>query len=293
MKKFVDSKILKLNYLYVDKYLFSSSWIFPCSKLPYAMFRLITKGSGKFVINNEELEVTEDSLVYIPEGAMLACEANSEWFEFISIRFISSIKMDNFDELYKRLGSHKVISDVRSDIVNYFNSILEERCSESYGKGYSINGYLNLIFAYFINEISKVKDYTTEGFNCEDDIFSIDSIIERNKISAVKTDMRIQAVLEYIIINQEKHIELTTLYNMVDISPSSFRRLFKANTGKTPGEFINELKMNVALKKIISTEEAISSIAYETGFECPNYFTRQFKKRFGVSPNVYRKQSRL
>ncbi len=62
-------------------------------------------------------------------------------------------------------------------------------------------------------------------------------------------------------------------------------------TGTTVSEYINEVRMNAALKCLTSnTDEAlaISDIAWQVGFGDPSYFTRRFRRRFGVSPREYR-----
>jgi len=77
---------------------------------------------------------------------------------------------------------------------------------------------------------------------------------------------------------------------MSNMSTATLRRLFKKHTGKTPSEFLLELRMAVAAKKIVETDERISDIAYRVGIQDPNYFTRIFKKNFGVTPYTYRER---
>lgn len=289
MNKLIDSRIIRLNYLYVDKYLFPSNWAYPKTYTPYAMLRFITKGRGKFIIDDKEVLVEENSMIYISEGTMLACDSTTDWFEFISVRFTTGIKSINI--LLDKLGSYVLINDIREEIREYFYKMLDESSLRKEGSVYAIRGYLELLFSYLLNEMSLLQfNYNKDAI--EKDINPIINIIERSNRNAIKTDVRIQTVLEYLILHQEEHIDLDTIYNMVDMSPSSFRRIFKANTGKAPCEFISEMKMMSAAKRLLATEDRISSIAYELGFDSSNYFARQFKKRFGVSPQMYRQQSR-
>ena len=57
-------------------------------------------------------------------------------------------------------------------------------------------------------------------------------------------------------------------------------------------EFIRETKMTHAARKLLVTNEPISAIAYELGYEAPSYFTKCFKEVFGVTPQEYRRTSR-
>lgn len=76
----------------------------------------------------------------------------------------------------------------------------------------------------------------------------------------------------------------------VNLSSNYFGDLVKKKTGKTPQEYIQEKIINVAKEKIVTTEKAVSEIAYELGFQYPQHFSRIFKKRVGCSPNEYRTQ---
>ena len=53
-----------------------------------------------------------------------------------------------------------------------------------------------------------------------------------------------------------------------------------------------EIKMTVAARRILETDDRISDVCRYVGIEDANYFTKIFKKYFGVSPHIYRKISR-
>ncbi|MDL2256554.1 AraC family transcriptional regulator, partial [Parabacteroides sp. OttesenSCG-928-K15] len=69
-------------------------------------------------------------------------------------------------------------------------------------------------------------------------------------------------------------------------------RLFsriKDITGMTPNEYILHMKMAKATLLLKETTLTISEIAYQLGFSIPAYFSKCFKKQFGVTPADYRK----
>ena len=50
-------------------------------------------------------------------------------------------------------------------------------------------------------------------------------------------------------------------------------------------------RINIERRLLVSSEN-VSDIAYEVGYEDPNYFIREFKAAFGYTPNQYRKAAR-
>jgi AraC-like DNA-binding protein len=70
-------------------------------------------------------------------------------------------------------------------------------------------------------------------------------------------------------------------------SKSQFYRKMVSLTGKSPNTFILEHRLKEALKLLGKNAGNISEIAFETGFSSPSYFTKCFKKKFGLLPAAY------
>ena len=74
------------------------------------------------------------------------------------------------------------------------------------------------------------------------------------------------------------------------LSPNYLSDLLKQETGKTAIEHIHYNLIETAKDLLLNTNESISSIAYDLGFEQPQNFSRLFKKKTGESPKEYRTQ---
>ena len=101
--------------------------------------------------------------------------------------------------------------------------------------------------------------------------------------------IRFQAVFSYIIANFRQKIELEKVAEIANISPTSFCRYFKQETGRRLFEVILNYRLESASVLLSQTQKRISEVAFESGFEDLPYFNRTFKKWKGVSPLVYRK----
>ncbi|OUS68928.1 hypothetical protein B1748_32545 [Paenibacillus sp. MY03] len=269
---------LRLNYLFSEQYSFPINWTYFESTIPYAMIRLIRKGNATFVIDDTVYQLQKDDIIYIPQGCKLQCEAHTDDFTFISIRFTAAFPSSDIDMWSKLVGYDMKTQCQDPQIIYYFNCIIRERDSSKLGKFLLLRGYLELILAYLIDS----SDGSAPERTAKPRTVNTDN----------KNDNRAQFIVDYMINHYDTALNIEELARMVNVSSTTLRRLFKQHTGKTPSEFLLDLKMMVAAKKIVETNERISDIAYMVGIHDPNYFTRIFKKNFGVTPYTYRERVR-
>ena len=91
----------------------------------------------------------------------------------------------------------------------------------------------------------------------------------------------------------ENHIEngLPSIQYFSDkahLSQHYFSDLVKKETGRSPKDHIHDFIVEKAKNLLLGTEQSISEIAYELGFNYPHYFTRLFKSKTGETPVEYR-----
>ena len=58
-------------------------------------------------------------------------------------------------------------------------------------------------------------------------------------------------------------------------------------------EYLNTVRLNVAKDLLITSNYNLSEIAREAGYTDLSYFSKLFKKEYGISPSKYRKENRL
>ena len=74
-------------------------------------------------------------------------------------------------------------------------------------------------------------------------------------------------------------------------SLSAFKRDFEQLYHTTPGKWLMEKKLHHAKQLITVTGKTISEAAFESGFENSSHFSRAFRKQFGTSPSLLKKNS--
>jgi len=74
----------------------------------------------------------------------------------------------------------------------------------------------------------------------------------------------------------------------LNLSPNYLSDLLKKETGKNAQDHIHSKVIDTAKNMLLSTNESVSQIAYQLGFEYPQYFSKVFKKKTRQSPAAYR-----
>lgn len=124
-----------------------------------------------------------------------------------------------------------------------------------------------------------------------------DLAISRDKklltnISAFQNDFynsgRIEKVYSYIREHYSRKIKVEEAASLVNMTVISFSRLIKQRTGKTFIEFVNDLRLGFATRKLIETNESISEICYNCGFNNVSHFNRLFKRKQNSTPSEFR-----
>ncbi|WP_438351507.1 helix-turn-helix domain-containing protein [Paenibacillus sp. FA6] len=89
----------------------------------------------------------------------------------------------------------------------------------------------------------------------------------------------------------ERQFGLVKLAEQANISPPHFSRVFRQWTTMNVTNYINAKRIIRAKEMLLQSEEIISVIADQCGFDTPTHFYRIFKNVTGVTPNAYRKGS--
>jgi len=135
---------------------------------------------------------------------------------------------------------------------------------------------------------SKRPLYDTEGHIIGS--YGISRHLEKTSI-ALDALERLKAPIDYIRTNYMNQISVSELAAISNLSVSALERRFGAYLSKTPKQFIAEVRLENARRLLAETSLPISSVALQTGFTDPSYFSRLFCKQFDESPSEFRKRS--
>ena len=162
------------------------------------------------------------------------------------------------------------------DIHRLFLSILDEIKDQ---KAYS-GEVIALIFSQIV--FSLLRDIE----NSNGQKYHSDKLVNINENAANMQPVR--KAIEYINANYAKDLELGDLAKMVCLHRVYFCSVFKELCGMTPMRYLTSVRLENAKKMLVYSEQSISHIADQTGFNSVHYFCRQFTKHFGIPPGKFR-----
>jgi len=118
-------------------------------------------------------------------------------------------------------------------------------------------------------------------------IYSLSDAVRHTR-SNPRTDALLP-VLTFIHAHYHRPLTLDELAAMTGYSKSRFSHLFAEAMGISPIQYQNDLRLNAARELLSSTNLTVADVARSCGFSDPLYFSRCFRKKYGVSPTEYRK----
>lgn len=112
---------------------------------------------------------------------------------------------------------------------------------------------------------------------------------EKMNSKEIGVQLNILKVVEHLHKNYNQDFTNNELLEIANLSPSYFIRLFKKETGKTPQQYLVELKIEKAKELLSFSNYTVTEICFLCGFSEHSHFSKVFKKLTGLTPLNYRK----
>ena len=229
-----------------------------------------TSVTGKSVVNGEVYDISPGTLLVSRPG-----DVRGSIFDFrccyMHMRFASD---SPYRELLDSLPTLFRIIDREA-----YGRLFEELTHHLLGVGYIkdsdfINAKLLELFYYLRKDARRNRNYMEHAH------------------ATRQADVSIPHAVEFIRENYRRDLDLCTIAATAGYSPNYFHHLFTAVMGKTPGQYLLQVRVRQARYLLAETDMTLSGIAYECGFSSQSYFTEQFKKLTFFTPGQYRKRCR-
>lgn len=188
--------------------------------------------------------------------------------------------MDGF-ELTRKLKSDFETSHIPIILLTAMHTIENQiEGTESGADAYITKPFSTQLLKARIHQIIKQRDLLRSKY-------SSDAESEISLISSSEIEQKFIEKLNKII---EEHLEddsfmVENLTYELNLSRTSLFRKVKGVTGYSPNEYMKIYRLKRAVELLKTGNFNVSQVAYKVGISDPQYFSRTFKKQFGVSPS--------
>lgn len=98
----------------------------------------------------------------------------------------------------------------------------------------------------------------------------------------------IRSVINYIINDPEGDLRQTGVAESLHINSTYLSTVFPAHTNRRFVDFVNDVRLRRAARLLLSTNLKIADIAERLEYHDMAYFSKLFKRKFGMTPSLYR-----
>lgn len=230
-----------------------------------------TKGEGIVLLAGEQIPVSSEQYFIVPLG---------ETFKFYSVlNKKSRFLIARFNGKIVQNMSHEFL--VVRNLVPSVNNMVANR---------------EMLFDEIFNNLS--KGFYNQNIEYVNFCFGhlLATFIYANRTSddlADESSPAVRRAIHFLEKNLHKKLTLQQVAREAGYSPTHFTTLFRKEINYAPLSYFSHLKILKACEFLDFTRMKVKEISFQLGYSDPYYFTRDFKKKMGMSPRQYRNRVRL
>ena len=251
---------------------------------PQAEFFYMEEGEVTFVVEDRTFLLRGGEAVFIPPG--LSHNADKE--PGMACRY--SALVFSLEWLFGYLGGKGNLYEAflmknRYECIRVFRPE-EDSCEGMLARLSGFRNYMDLpIQSYEMRLLGELMISMQDIYNAVSDGMCYDERVDASREG-------VRRGIDYIQLHYDKGIALSELVECSGYSESHFCHRFKAVTGYTPFAYLNRIRISKAAERLVVSDDKITEIAVDCGFDNISYFNRVFRREMGMSPSAYRKHGR-
>ena len=271
------TKIVTIHY-----YEFGNDFVFSGESHNFWELVYVDKGSVIVSRDGEEIILGQGELIFHKPNEFHSIRAHDSAPNFMVISFAStSLAMSalegfrmSLERPYKSLLT-SIIKEAEQCYVIPKNDTklrqLRRRATAPFGSEQLVKNYLEQLLIYLLRS------------SADTDREPIPQTAEEEPL--------VTAIKEYLTVRREETIRVEDVCRAFGYSKSFLSRLFREHTGSSIAAFAMEKKMERAKELIREGNLNFTQISANLSFEDPQYFSRVFKRRYGMTPTEYKNRA--
>lgn len=245
---------------------------------------IILKGTSiHFVEGNEYIASAGD--IFVLQGYQAHAFKDANNLEIVNVMFDTNSKPTLIDvEALKKVPGYSALFILEPQYRNrhHFKNILRLNRKDLARIEFIIN-------TMFLEQNNENAGYEIILKNkLEELVINLSREYSKLKSREAISLLRIGSTIDYLENNYEHDINLEFLADKSFMSVRNFQRVFKKATGQSPIDYLIHIRLEKAKQMLRESNEQVTDIAIQSGFNEYNYFSRKFKNVVGISPVKYR-----
>ena len=242
-------------------------------------FLFVLSGKGQYIIDGEIIDVKEGDLLIHNPGVMHQCVLSEKGNQSLTEFYIgfSKFKLENYEWNTIDIGTKGNVlhttGETRREIFKLCIAMEAEREVFQIGRYVIIKAYLMQFLTLVLREIATPMKKASETY-------AFDSINKKYVVNKI---------VNYFADHYSEKISLDQIAENLYLSQYYISRIFKSEIGESPIGYLINIRLEKA-KELLDSDESLSvqQVATNVGYEDAFYFSRLFKKKYGVSPSIYK-----
>ncbi|MGL4631944.1 MAG: helix-turn-helix domain-containing protein [Leadbetterella sp.] len=255
---------------------------------PCYMISMTLKGQGSVHhAGTEAFRVGDRSVFFTAPGQLQSWDVLPDWEgiyvifskEFFAVNRIimEEIRQSPFFDIDNRV-SLTLMPDEAEMILDLFKKMQKESELQYTNRFEFVKSFIRLMIMY-LNRYYEKRIQNNQKPNPQASgiltVREFQDLIEQN----LKMDIKLRTIAEFA--------------DKLNIHPNHLNALSKEIVGKTASELLHDSTLLQAKSLILNSDFTMKEIAYQLGFEDPNYFFRFFKKHIGLTPGDFKQKFNL
>lgn len=224
---------------------------------------LVTEDGGRAFVDGESFPIKENTIICAKPGSR-----RHTVLPFRCFYIHMAVKKGIIYDVFSRCPTHFVPKNIK-DIKEVYIKLIE-----AYNFPDSNSEYV------IAENLLRLSRLINEELGNRSAIESLKKNVNRPEI--------IEDAVEYISQRYADKLSLEELSSRANLSPTYFHKLFLKAVGRTPCEYILDIRIRAAKSLLLTTDMPLVDVATECGFSSQSYFNYTFKRAEGCTPKSYR-----
>ncbi len=122
--------------------------------------------------------------------------------------------------------------------------------------------------------------------------FVLEDVSQCKNVNYSKSYSNWLKLSDFVRMNFQSQVNRGELARMFDLTPEYVSRLFKTYSGKSFSNFLADQRIDHAVVLLKESDAGVKEIAYESGYSYPSHFIKMFRRRFNMTPGMFRCQAK-